>query len=158
MPTKNFEQLLCSNFASCNSFAKCVYFPSAVCPFFAIFSFFLLQVDVNYLPTEEHIRRTEKPAIVRKLPQQPRLQTKEPLKGFEKEPTKVSAWNEGFGQKGRGTKQTTKREKGLGFWHQWAKKPNQKFCLCDKLPHACSGRLKDLGRSWVVFGGWSGPL
>ena len=44
------------------------------------------KVDVNYLPTEDIIRRTEKP-VVRKLPPQiPRLKEKDPVKI---EPTKV---------------------------------------------------------------------
>ena len=47
------------------------------------------KVDVNFLPTEDNIRRTERP-LVRKLPPQvPRFQEKEPFKGSEKEPTKV---------------------------------------------------------------------
>ena len=48
------------------------------------------KVDVNFLPSEENIRRTKKPLFVRKLtPQHTRFQEKEPLKGTEREPTKT---------------------------------------------------------------------
>ena len=48
------------------------------------------KVDVNFLPSEENIRRTEKPLFVRKLtPQHTRFQEKEPVKGTEREPTKT---------------------------------------------------------------------
>ena len=48
------------------------------------------KVDVNFLPSEENIKRTEKPLFVRKLtPQHTRFQEKEPVKGSEREPTKT---------------------------------------------------------------------
>ena len=47
------------------------------------------KVDVNFLPSEENIRRTEKP-LVRKLPRQDsRFQEKEPWRGLDREPTKT---------------------------------------------------------------------
>ncbi len=56
------------------------------------------KVDVNYLPVEEPIRRTDKPNVVRKLqPTRPR----EALRMPEKEPTKVRG-RAGRGGAGRG--------------------------------------------------------
>ena len=48
------------------------------------------KVDANFLPSEENIKRTEKPLFVRKLtPQHTRFQEKEPVKLTEREPTKT---------------------------------------------------------------------
>ena len=47
------------------------------------------KVDVNFLPTDDNIRRTERPLVRRLPPQVPRFQEKEQSKAVDKEPTKV---------------------------------------------------------------------